>query len=108
MDGGVECPKALAVFIWNKYFRKFYWFVKEKNIEEDLQQTMELAALSVNGSKDLSKVILCISRVYNQFLKDNGLSRITENGKQKFVNRETHLDIKNLDYLRHYAKPRTN
>lgn len=92
MESDISDCVGLARHLWGRWFeRKFRWFIKDKMLEKDLEQTVQMGAIMAQGAGNVTEASNIIQKVYREFLSENGLSRIRFRMRQYYINREENM-----------------
>lgn len=67
----VKDAKGLAISVWNRYFGQFNNFIRERELQKDLNQTIEVAALLIKEQTLITSGRV-IQKEYRSFLRSIG------------------------------------
>lgn len=76
--------KGYAINLWNRYFRQFRSHLRNRELTQDLRQTIEMIALAVPPGTPLKLASKNIQREFREFVKSLGLRKV----KNRWVVRE--------------------
>ncbi len=66
--------------VWKRWFSSFAWFINERQLEKDLDQTIELISLEAKQYSTVKEVGAYAQKYFRAFLRSNGMVK----GKDRY------------------------